>query len=195
VTPGLALAFRTAGPTDVPAIVALVQSAYRGEASRAGWTTEADLLDGQRTDGDEVGALISKAGSEILLAEADGTLVASCHLERRSADTAYFGMFAVQPGQQGGGIGRRVLHEAARLAATWGCRELRMTVIRQRSDLIAWYVRRGFSPTGETLPFPYGDERFGRPRRDDLEFAVLAGPIPARAGQAGQAGQADSEAE
>jgi uncharacterized glyoxalase superfamily protein PhnB/GNAT superfamily N-acetyltransferase len=161
----------------VPAVVALVQSAYRGEASRAGWTTEADLLDGQRTDSEEVGGLISKPGSEILLAEAPGELVASCHLERRSAATAYFGMFAVRPGRQGGGIGRVVLHEAARLAATWGCTELRMTVIRQRTDLIAWYVRRGYRPTGETLPFPYGDERFGRPRRDDLEFAVLAGPI------------------
>ncbi len=86
-------------------------------------------------------------------------------------------MFAVRPDQQSSGIGGVVLHEAARLATTWGCTELRMTVIRQRTDLIAWYVRRGYRPTGETLPFPYGDERFGRPRRDDLEFAVLAGPL------------------
>jgi GNAT superfamily N-acetyltransferase len=174
-----ALAFRAAGPADVEAIVALVESAYRGDASRLGWTTEADLLDGQRTDVTEVSGLVSKPGSQILLAEAAGQLVASCHLERQSAATAYLGMFAVRPGQQGSGIGRVVLREASRRAATWGCTELRMTVIRQRTDLIAWYVRRGYRPTGETLPFPYGDERFGRPRRDDLEFAVLAGPVPA----------------
>ncbi|HET6964066.1 MAG TPA: GNAT family N-acetyltransferase [Acidimicrobiales bacterium] len=155
----------------------LVESAYRGEPSRAGWTTEADLLDGQRTDAAEVGTIIARPGSVIILAESDGTLVGSCQLERSGGDAAYFGMFAVRPWEQGAGIGRALIGEARRMAEQWGCTVLRMTVIRQRQDLIAWYRRMGFHPTGETEPFPYGDERFGRPRRPDLEFVVLAGPV------------------
>lgn len=165
--------FRVAGPADVPAVVSLVEAAYRGDASRAGWTTEADLLDGQRTDASEVGALIGRDDSLILLAEAASGLVGCCHLERRGRSTAYFGLFAVRPAEQGQGVGRAVVVEAAKRAARWGCTEMRMTVIRQRADLIGWYRKLGFGPTGETQPFPYGDERFGRPLRDDLEFVVL----------------------
>ncbi|GAA2740327.1 MULTISPECIES: GNAT family N-acetyltransferase [Kitasatospora] len=168
------LTFRTAEPADVPALVALVESAYRGEASRVGWTTEADLLDGQRTDADGVAAVIGRADSVVLVAEDEGELLACCHLERRGS-SAYFGMFSVSPGRQGGGLGRAVLERAERLAREeWGAAELEMTVIEQRADLIAWYERRGFSRTGEYSPFPYGDERFGIPLRDDLRFERLA---------------------
>jgi GNAT superfamily N-acetyltransferase len=170
-----ALAFRCASLDDVEEIVALVESAYRGDASRAGWTTEADLLDGQRTDADQVTRLVERPDSVVLLGEAGGELIACCHLERRSASVAYFGMFAVRPGRQGGGVGRSMVAEARRRATALGCQEMRMTVIRQRGELIAWYERLGYVRTGETEPFPYGDERYGRPRRDDLEFVVLAG--------------------
>jgi GNAT superfamily N-acetyltransferase len=91
---------------------------------------------------------------------------------------AYFGMFAVRPGRQGRGLGRAVLAEAQRLArAEWHATRMEMTVIRQRLDLIAWYARLGYQPTGATEPFPYGDERYGRPTRPDLEFVVLAKPL------------------
>jgi ribosomal protein S18 acetylase RimI-like enzyme len=175
----LALKFRPATAADVRAVVELVEQAYRGDASRAGWTTEADLLDGQRTDAGQVASLVEKPGSMILLAEQDGgELVASCHLERRPPSAVYFGMFAVRPGLQGAGIGRLVVAEARRIGTDWGCDHMRMTVIRQREDLIAWYERIGFKPTGEIEPFPYGDERFGRPRRPDLEFIVLSEALP-----------------
>lgn len=155
-------------------MVSLVEAAYRGESSGAGWTTEAHLLDGQRTDASEVSALISRDRSLVILAEHGSRLMGCCHLEHRDPGTAYFGLFAVQPTAQGRGVGRAVINEAARRARIWGCSEMRMTVIRQRADLIAWYGRLGFGPTGESAPFPYGDERFGRPRRDDLEFVVLS---------------------
>jgi ribosomal protein S18 acetylase RimI-like enzyme len=165
--------YRDAVEADVPALVALVESAYRGDASRAGWTTEADILDGQRTDPDGVRAVITAPGSRLVVVERDGVPVACCQLEHRG-DVAYFGMFAVRPGSQGGGLGRRVLARAERLAREeWGVREMHMTVISVREELIAWYERRGYRRTGRMAPFPYGDERFGVPRRDDLEFELL----------------------
>ncbi|SFK83776.1 GNAT family N-acetyltransferase [Streptomyces pini] len=172
------LSFRTAREDDVPTLVALVESAYRGETSRAGWTTEADLLDGQRTDPEGVADVVRTPGSLMLIAERDGEPVACCQLERREGGAgetvAYFGMFAVRPVLQGGGFGRAVLAEAERtVRERWGAREMHMTVITARADLIAWYERRGYARTGRTSPFPYGDERFGAPLRDDLEFELL----------------------
>ncbi|GAA2244628.1 MULTISPECIES: GNAT family N-acetyltransferase [Kitasatospora] len=170
---GAELTFRPAVAADVPALVALVESAYRGEASRAGWTTEADLLDGRRTDAAGVTEAIEHPHGLVLVAERDGELLACCQLERRG-HIAYFGMFSVRPERQGGGLGRAVLAHAERVAREqWGAAELEMTVIEQRAELIAWYERRGYRRSGVHLPFPYGDERFGVPRRPDLRFERL----------------------
>lgn len=172
------IVFRAASAGDVAAIVALVESAYRGDASRQGWTTEADMLDGQRTDPAGVAAIVGKPGGIVLLAEADGELVACAQLEtvagEDGVEAGYFGMFSVRPALQGGGIGRAMLAEAERIAREeWGCARMQMTVITLREELIAWYERRGYRRTGRHQPFPYGDERFGIPKRDDLRFEVL----------------------
>lgn len=177
--PGPAVGFRLAVASDVGDVVKLVQSAYRGDSSRVGWTTEADLLDGQRTDEAAVAETLDRPGSALLLALVDGRTAGCCHLARRDPEGAYFGMFAIRPELQGSGLGRSLLAEAERTAASsWGARSMTMTVIRQREDLVAWYRRRGYELTGATEPFPYGDERFGVPRRDDLEFVVLEKLLP-----------------
>lgn len=176
------LRFRDATADDVPAIVRLVTSAYRGEASRAGWTTEADLLDGNRIVPEVLLADIARPRSRILLAEAqaaacDGLL--GCAHVAAADDTGYFGMFAVQPRLQRAGAGRAILAEAERVVREdWQLPRMCMTVIDLRSELIAWYERRGYRLTGETRPFPATDARFGLPRRDDLRFAVLEKDLP-----------------
>lgn len=171
------LAFRAATPGDADAIVALVESAYRGEASRAGWTTEADLLDGRRTNAEDVLASIRRPSSQVLLAFRGDQLLACAHVAVEDG-AGYFGMFSVRPTLQGAGLGRAVLAEAERIAREdYGMRTMRMTVIDVRDELIAWYERRGYRRTGVTKPFPYGDERFGLPRRPDLRFEVLEKPL------------------
>jgi GNAT superfamily N-acetyltransferase len=177
------LTFRDATSADVGALVELIESAYRGDASRGGWTTEADLLHGQRTDAAAVAAVIADEAARIMVVERAGELIACCQLEERGGaggtDNAggpvagYFGMFAVRPAEQGGGVGRQVLAEAERIARGWGASELHMTVIVQRPELIAYYERRGYRRTGQLSPFPYEDERFGLPQRDDLAFELL----------------------
>jgi ribosomal protein S18 acetylase RimI-like enzyme len=167
--------FRRATQADVPAIVALVESAYRGDASRAGWTTEADFLDGQRTDAEDVASCIDRAQSVVLLAERDGMLgFGACAHVGLEDGAGYFGMFSVAPPLQGRGIGSRVLAEAERIARDeWHASAMRMTVIDIRDELIAFYERRGYARTGIKKPFPYGDERFGHPTRANLRFEVL----------------------
>jgi ribosomal protein S18 acetylase RimI-like enzyme len=168
------LTFRAAGEADVGAIVTLVESAYRGDASRAGWTTEADMLDGQRTDAEEIRGWLRRRQAMILLGQRGDELLASLVLSDHGQGRAYLGMFAVSPRQQGSGVGRAMLREAERLARSeFRAERLRMTVIGQREELIAWYTRCGFARTGEREDFPYGDPRFGLPRRDDLYFEVL----------------------
>ncbi len=169
----MTLRFRAATSVDADAIVALVESAYRGDASRAGWTTEADFLDGRRTGTDDVLAQIERPHSRILLAERDDDLLACAHVADEDG-AGYFGMFSVRPNLQNAGIGKVVLAEAERIARDeWNLSTMKMTVIDIRAELIAWYERRGYRRTGITKPFPYGDARFGMPKRDDLRFEVL----------------------
>ena len=173
---------RRATALDIDAVVALVTSAYRGEASREGWTTEADWIDGERTNPDEVGRIIAGPDSVMLLVEdQDGrTLEASCQLARSAPGVAYFGMFAVRPDLQGTGIGKWLLTEAEGFARrNWDAGLMRMTVINVRAELIEWYARRGYRPTGETEPFPYGEPAFGVPKVPDLHFTVLAKSLAA----------------
>lgn len=171
------LRFRAATAADVDAVVALVESAYRGDSSRAGWTTEADFLDGRRTGPDDVLDCIGRDRSRLLLAERDGRLLACAHVAVEDG-AGYFGMFSVEPGLQGGGVGKQVLAEAERIVREdFGQAMMRMTVIDIRDELIAFYERRGYRRTGLTKPFPYGDARFGLPKRDDLRFEVLEKPL------------------
>ena len=167
------LTYRHATEADIPMLVELVTSAYRGDASRDGWTTEADLLDGLRIDAERIAADIARPQSVILLGESDGDVVACAHVAVEDG-AGYFGMFSVRPNLQGHGIGKLMLAEAERIARDELQQfAMRMTVIDVRDELIDYYARRGYQRTGIHKPFPYGDERFGIPKRPDLRFEVL----------------------
>lgn len=168
------IAIRDVAPADIPALHRLIESAYRGEASRAGWTTEADLLDGQRTDPEDLADIVADPGQALLSAWRGDELVGCVLIADRGEATGYFGMLSVSPTLQGGGLGRRLVEAAHRaLADRFGARRVRISVFPQRETLIGWYQRLGYRLTGDTLPFPYGNPRFGLPLRDDLYFLVM----------------------
>jgi ribosomal protein S18 acetylase RimI-like enzyme len=169
-----AVVFQPAAEADVAALHALVTRAYRGDAARLGWTHEADLLDGQRTDVAALSAIVDDPAKVILTARHGGVLIGCVMLEGRDDGSAYLGMLSVDPVRQASGLGRLLLAAAEREAvARYGADRIEMTVIRQRPELIAWYERRGYVLTGAVAAFPMDDERFGLPKRRDLEFVVL----------------------
>lgn len=167
--------FRRATVDDVPALHALVHGAYRGDSARRGWTHEADLLDGARIDLATLKTIVADPAQAVLLAERDGRLLGCVQVTDKGRGLAYLGMLTVDPALQGGGLGRSLIAAAeAEARALFGAGKMEMTVIVQRAELIDWYGRRGYLPTGEVRPFPATDPRFGVPRRDDLAFVVLA---------------------
>jgi ribosomal protein S18 acetylase RimI-like enzyme len=168
--------FRTANLNDVQAIIELVHSAYRGDSSREGWTTEADLLDGGRTFHEEIEQAIESNDSMILLMEKNPSLMGSVHIKKISAESkrAYLGMFAVKPSLQNQGLGKALLKYAEdTVIENWNCTEIEMTVIQQRTELIVWYERRGYKLTGEVRAFPLEDERYGIPKVSNIALSVL----------------------
>ncbi|MCA1595640.1 MAG: GNAT family N-acetyltransferase [Chloroflexi bacterium] len=166
---------RPARPEESAAIALLVNSAYRGESSREGWTTEADLLDGQRTDEEAIASLSACPEQTLLVIAGDDDVpVGTVLLERRPGGVSYLGMLTAAPRLQAQGLGRRLIEEAEAYARReWGSSVTEMTVIDCRTELIAWYERRGYVRTGEHRPFPATDPRLGIPKRDDLGFIVM----------------------
>lgn len=170
---------RQATSADVPALNGLIHAAYR-DPDQPGWTTEAAILGGQRTDPSMLLELLDDAEVRLVVATEAGRLVACGAMRHAPGDVvATFGLFAVDPTRQGNGIGGQLLSHVEDLAAGSGATRLRLEVIHTRSELLGWYRRCGYEPTGETAPFPHGDERFGVPRRDDLHFVLLERVLPA----------------
>ncbi|MDX2039640.1 MAG: GNAT family N-acetyltransferase [Acidobacteriota bacterium] len=166
------LSFRKAVVEEAAFISRLVNSAYRGDSSKAGWTSEADLLDGQRTDEQEIQSLIQDEHSIILLCQQDNEVVGSVLLQKKQ-DAAYLGMFVVRPELQGNGIGKHFLQIAELTAQQeWGSRKIIMSVITLRPELLAFYQRRGYRRTGEVFPFP-DDPAAGIPKVAKLQFEML----------------------
>jgi GNAT superfamily N-acetyltransferase len=156
---------------DLPQLTALVNSAYRGEGSKQGWTTEADLLDGQRTDETELGKQLRAVGNTILkYTDENGNILACVYLHKKYT-AMYLGMLTVSPTLQANGIGKQLLAAAEQFAIQHGCNAVEMTVISVRHELIAWYNRRGYYSTGVTKPFPT-EVKFGIAKQH-LEFIVM----------------------
>ncbi len=159
---------------DLETLAAFVNDIYRGPAASAGWTSEADYIAGQRTDEGKLReALAAKSGAVLLTLREEDELLGCVWLEPAHIDAWHLGMLSVRLGLQKAGVGRRLLAAAEDYARAQGAAWLEMTVINIRDTLIAYYERRGYARTGEVRPFPYGDDRFGVPLRDDLSFVVL----------------------
>jgi ribosomal protein S18 acetylase RimI-like enzyme len=149
----------------------LVNSAYRGDSSRQGWTTEADLLDGTRTDAAAIAELIQTPGTTILKYVEENKIIGCVELRNQNGKL-YLGMLTVRPHLQGRGIGKELLKTAEAEAEKQKCKSIFMTVISIRKELLDWYIRHGYQLTGERKPFAFNDPRFGQPKMN-LEFVVL----------------------
>lgn len=161
---------RPATDADLPSLHPVVERAYRGDSARAGWTHEADLVTGERTDLETLRSLLD--GDSRLLIAFDGETVLGCvNIASRGDGLAYLGLLCVDPMLQAGGIGRRLVAAAETTARdTFAATRIEMTVIDRRAELIAWYVRHGYVASGETRPFPV-------PLDPPLSMAVLVKPL------------------
>lgn len=159
------------GEKDIPALVTLINKAYRGETSRKGWTTEADFLNGIRIDKEGLRDLLRKENAVVLKAFTPSGVILGCVYLENQGNELYLGMLTVEPELQGGGIGKLLLKAAEEHAKSLHLKGIKMNVISLRSELIEWYRRHGYEMTTERNPFPT-DTRFGEPIRP-LEFAVL----------------------
>ncbi|MBA2404405.1 MAG: GNAT family N-acetyltransferase [Bdellovibrionales bacterium] len=162
--------FQTATPSDAQELAKLVNSAYRGEYSQKGWTTEAALLGGQRTDAEALTKLIETPNNqiEIIYQGKSEKMIGCVHLIQEPPDTLYFGMLTVEPTMQGQGLGKNLLTMIENVARGFGYKRVRFTVIPTRTELVDFYQRRGFKPTGKFEAFPELDPRFGLPKVKDL---------------------------
>jgi ribosomal protein S18 acetylase RimI-like enzyme len=166
------LTITIAANEDIAQIEKLVNSAYRGDSSRKGWTTEADLLDGIRTNKDVLSGMINRGDSIVLKCNNAKNQLVGCVYLQKKEDKLYLGMLTVAPDIQAQGIGKKLLQAAEEYAQTQQCTTITITVISLRQELIKWYERRGYKATGERKPFPSNDPRFGLPKQQ-LEFIVM----------------------
>jgi len=156
---------------DVPALNKLVNSAYRGDSSRKGWTTEADLLDGTRTDEKAIEEFFAESGSTILKFLHQENIIGCVRLVKHGSQL-YLGMFAVDPTMQNKGIGKQLLVAAEEEARKQHCKSIDMTVISVRTELINWYKRNGYSQVGGIKPMVFDNPSGGIPKKD-LFFITL----------------------
>jgi ribosomal protein S18 acetylase RimI-like enzyme len=161
-----------AEPSDIPDLLALLNSAYRGEVSKQGWTTEADLIAGAvRTDAQTLAGLIASEGIVFLkFLNAEKKIIGCVNLQQQSG-RVYLGMFSVSPTQQGGGIGKKILLAAEEYARHNNCSVIFMHVITERKELIEWYMRRGYVDTGKRIDFK--EDGLTGKHMKPLQFMVL----------------------
>ena len=168
--------FRTATPDDIPAMVPLINAAYRGLGGKVGWTTEAHLVEGMRAEAGELAAMMRDHAARFELALADdGALLGCVHLRRELDGACYLGMLSVDPTRQAAGVGSALMTHGEALARAWGCRRMRITVLEGRDELLAYYERRGYVRTGRAAAFPTSQR--SRPKITGQRMLELEKPL------------------
>lgn len=162
-----------ASTPDIPALVALINSAYRGEGSKQGWTTEADLIGGLRTDEEDLTEIFKDPATTFLKYSNETGQVIGCMRLQQRGDRLYLGMLTVSPTLQAQGLGKQLLKAADEMAKMKQCRAIFMTVFSARPELIAWYERHGYCKTGEVIPFQHNEKYEVVSEGLKLEFFVL----------------------
>jgi ribosomal protein S18 acetylase RimI-like enzyme len=161
---------------DYPEIIQLVNAAYRGVDEKVrSWNVEAGILEGARTDESLLREEASAPGANLLVHRdpQGGSILGTVLLVPAEHDFWYLGLFTIRPALQNQQLGRKLLSAAEDYVRACGGHSICMGVLNVRHALISWYQRRGYTRSGKTQPFPYGDDRFGKPLRDDLEFVIL----------------------
>lgn len=149
------LNIRAAEQSDLAALHPVIERAYRGDSARGGWTHEADLVSGERTDKATLSAIIANPDEVLLVAEREGVIIGCVNLAKRDGGGCYLGLLCIDPQLQAGGYGKQIMVAAERYAREeFGADHMVMTVIHRRIELIEYYERRGYKRTGETCPFP-----------------------------------------
>lgn len=165
------LTIRFAAAADLPGLHPVIERAYRGDEARAGWTHEADILDGQRTDLATLAAILTTPGTRLLIALDGDTPIGCVQVSDHGGGTAYLGLLCIDPALQAAGLGRQLIAAAETLAReAFAATIIEMTVIESRAELIAYYERRGYARTGERRDFPI-------PLDPPLFMTVLAKPL------------------
>lgn len=170
--------YREATIEDIPNLVPMINEAYRVENSAVRWKSESDLLDGQRTDAEALHNQIENPNTKFIIMETDESkethrLIGCVQIENMGP-FAYMGTITIRLHKQNNGLAKKlILYAEEYIRKHWQLKDVKMTVIGQRSELISYYGRLGYHPTGQKESFPITDRRFGKPRRADLYFEVL----------------------
>lgn len=148
------LLVRRAARADAAPLKTLIESGYRGDSARRGWTHEADIVENERIAMDDLCAMLGDPSTHFLIAEDAGKAIGCIAVTDKGHGRAYFGLLCVDPARQSNGLGSRLIEAAEERARSFGASVMEISVFENRAELIVMYQRKGYCDTGRRDPFP-----------------------------------------